>query len=141
MRRHPGVGEVTGAIMLTASFAAAAAILFVAFQERLDAAGEASELQSNAGMRRAAELVHTGPVQCGTGFLVHNYSPHPLSLRDITIYGTSGGRAYAAETSYEDLGGAPLDILEGGRSAWVRTGAACPMVLVTPAGDHLRVGD
>lgn len=139
--RYAGIGEVTGAIMLTASFAAAAAVLFVTFQERMDAAEWAADLHAGEGLRRAAELVYVGPAQCGTGFLLHNYSLHPLDLREAAVYGADGGRVYRADASYEDLAGSPIHTLEGGRSAWVRTGAPCPVVLVTPAGGHLRVGD
>ena len=140
MVRLPGIGEVTGAIMLTVSFAAAASILFVSFQERVDEVERASDLYMESSLRLAAELVAAGPVRCGDGFLFHNYSPLPLTLGDVSVYGASAGRTYGANASYVDLAGAPIYVLEGGRSAWVRTEAPCPLVVVTPAGAHIRVG-
>ena len=140
MVRLPGIGEVTGAIMLTASFAAAASVLFVAFQDRMDEVEWASELRMESSLRLAAELVATGPVRCGDGFLFHNYSPRPLTLGDVFVYGVSAGHIYGVNASYVDLAGAPIYVLEGGRSAWVHTKTPCPLVVVTPAGAHIRVG-
>jgi hypothetical protein len=139
--RLPGIGEVTGAIMLTASFAAAASILFVTFQERADEMEWAADIRTESALRLAAELVAIGPARCGDGFLFHNYSPHPLTLDDVSVYGASAGRTYAVDVSYVDLAGAPIHVLEGGRSAWAQTKAPCPLVMVTPAGAHIRVGD
>ena len=141
MVRLPGIGEVTGAIMLTASFAAAASILFVTFQERAEEMEWASNLRMESSLRLASELVAAGPARCGDGFLFHNYSPHTLALDDVSVYGASTGRTYAANVSYVDLAGAPIHTLEGGRSAWVHAAAPCPLVVVTPAGAHIRVGD
>ena len=140
MVRLPGIGEVTGAIMLTVSFAAAASVLFIAFQDRMGEMEWASELRTESSLRLAAELVAAGPVRCGDGFLFHNYSPRPLTLGDMSVYGASAGRTYGANVSYADLAGAPIHVLEGGRSAWVHTEAPCPLVVVTPAGAHIRVG-
>lgn len=140
MVRLPGIGEVTGAIMLTASFAAAASVLFVTFQERMDEMEWAADLYTESALRLAAELVAAGPVRCGDGFLLHNYSPRPLALGDVSVYGASADRIYGANVSYMDLAGAPIHVLEGGRSAWVHTEAPCPLVVVTPAGAHIRVG-
>ena len=140
MVRLPGIGEVTGAIMLTVSFAAAASVLFVSFQDRMDGMEWASDLRLESSLRLAAELVAAGPVRCGDGFLFHNYSPRPLTLGDISVYAASAGHTYGANASYVDLAGAPLDMLEGGRSAWVHTNAPCPLVVVTPAGAHIRIG-
>ena len=141
MVRLPGIGEVTGAIMLTASFAAAASILFVTFQERAEEMEWASNLRMESSLRLASELVAAGPAQCGDGFLFHNYSPHTLALDDMSVYGASTGRTYPVNVSYADLAGASIHMLEGGRSAWVHAALPCPLVVVTPAGAHLRVGD
>lgn len=140
MVRLPAIGEVTGAIMLTASFAAAASVLFVTFQERVGEMEWASDLYMESSLRLAAELVAAGPVRCGDGFLLHNYSPRPLTLGDVSVYWASAGRVYGADASYVDLAGAPIHVLEGGRSAWVHTEAPCPLVVVTPAGAHIRIG-
>ena len=141
MVRLPGIGEVTGAIMLTASFAAAASVLFVTFQERVDHIEWAAELRAESALRLAAELVAAGPARCGDGFLFHNYSPRPLVLEDMSVYGISTGRIYGVNVSYADLAGAPIHVLEGGQSAWVHAREPCPLVVVTPAGAHMRVGD
>lgn len=139
MRPLPGIGEVTGAIMLTASFAVAAAVLFSTFQERMDAAEAEAGLRLDVSMRQAVELVHAGPAHCGHGFLLHNYSPRPMRLGEVTVY-AGGGRVYAANVSYTDMGGGIIETLGGGSSAWAATDAPCPLVVVTPAGVHIRVG-
>ena len=138
---HAGIGEVTGAVMLAASFAVASSILYMVFHERMETAEGEAAVYTEAALLRAAELVAAGPAECGNGFLLHNYSPYPLELADAAVYTAGGGRIHQANASYLDMDGSPLHILEGGRSAWVRTEAPCPLVMVTPGGGHLRIGE
>lgn len=143
MRATPAVGEVTAAIMLTAAFAVAAATLYGAFQERTDAIQTAADHRTDASIAQAAELLVAGPVQCGAGFLLHNYADAPLDLPEITIYtnGTSGITEVAV--SFRNLDGDPISILEGGRSAWTNITGGIPcgtdVVLVTPSGRLVRL--
>lgn len=145
MRAVPAVGEVTAAIMLTATFAVAAALLYGAFQERTDAVQAAADHRTAASISQASELLAAGPIQCGAGFLLHNYSGGPVRPDDITIYSNGTAGVAEASVSYLDLDGNSLDILEGGRSAWVATGGSLPcgteIILVTPSGRmiHLSV--
>lgn len=143
MRVIPAVGEVTAAIMLTAAFAAASAALYGAFLDRTDALQAASETRTDASLMQASELLAAGPVQCGEGFLLHNYANVPLDLSGITIYtnGTSGIAGVAV--SFSGLDGDRLSTLEGGRSAWVEIAGGLPcgtdIILVTPSGRLVRL--
>lgn len=143
MRVVPAVGEVTAAIMLTAAFAVAAATLYGAFQERADAVQIAADHRTDASIAQAAELLVAGPVECGAGFLLHNYAGAPLDLSGITIYtnGTSG--IVGVAVSFRSLDGDPITMLEGGRSAWADIAGSLPcgthITLVTPSGRLVRL--
>lgn len=139
MRSLPGTGEVTGAIMITAAFAAAAAVLFGSFQDRTDAMQHALDSRMRASTLLATELVAVGPAQCGNGFLLHNYSDEPIPVDHMSMYG-NGTKLYGAP--FRDLDGTPRGHIPGGRSAWVDTGGiSCgvSVTLVTPAGRVLAV--
>ena len=87
MRHAPSIGEVTGAIILTATFAVASSILYVTFQEKAEQIQHVQYTYTTKSAQRATELLDVDMVQCNGGFILHNYSTHDAYTKDFTMYG------------------------------------------------------
>ena len=142
MKHTPSIGEITGAIILTATFAVAASILYVTFQEKTDQIQYVQSIRHEQSAKRAAELLDTDMVQCGAGFILHNYAAYDLDITDFSIYKNDTGIATLYNASYHDMDGMPSYTIPAGRSVWVNTEAipcGTSIILVTPGGQRIEV--
>lgn len=141
MRRAPSIGEVTGAIILTATFAIAASILYVTFQDKAEQIQHVQYVYTTQSAQRATELLDVDMVQCN-GFILHNYSTHDAYAKDFVMYGNDTKTAQQYSISFYDLDGKSLDVIPAQNSVWVSTrGLPCGVqtILMTPGGSQIEV--
>ncbi len=141
MRRAPSIGEVTGAIILTATFAVASSILYVTFQEKAEEMQYVQYTYTTKSAQRATELLDVDMVQCN-GFILHNYSTHDVYTKDFTMYGNDTKTAIQYSISFYDLNGKSIDVIPAQNSVWVSTrGLPCGVetILLTPGGSQIEV--
>ena len=142
MRYAPSIGEVTGAIILTATFAIAASILYVTFQDKAEQMQYVHDVYMTKSAQRAAELLDVDMVQCNGGFILHNYSTHDAYAKDFVMYGNDTKTARQYSISFYDLDGKSIDVIPAQNSVWVSTrGVPCSMqiILMTPGGSQIEV--
>lgn len=135
-----GVGEVTAAIMLTATFAVAAAILYGVFQENVGTAQTMLHTRYDADRRQAAELIGIGPKQCGAGVLLYNYGHTPIHLDHVVFYDSAG--YIISGTVFRDLDGNTIRTLPARDATWLDTSAVpcnTVIIMVTPAGQLIKI--
>ena len=142
MRHAPSIGEVTGAIILTATFAIASSILYVTFQEKAEQIQHIQYTYTTKSAQRATELLDVDMVQCNGGFILHNYSTHDVYAKDFTMYGNDTKTAIQYSISFYDLNGKSIDVIPAQNSVWVSTrGVPCGVetILMTPGGSQIEV--
>ena len=140
------MGEIAGAVIATAVFAAAVPLLVHGYYERAEMAGSTLREEIDREVLRAGEQVAVGGAACSGGVLkalLHNYGAAALDSSDMLWYKTdaAGGIARHA-ANVTDLAGKPGPLAESGDTVLVRSRIDCPsegLLLITGAGNRVVV--
>lgn len=148
-RRHPGIGEVTSAIIIVAAFATVTILLIGTYQERvINESGAIRQMFDNQRLK-AEEIMSTSVAQCvgGSGgtmsFLLHNYGFSEINAANLEFWQVdAGGMPAEANADVKHLNGTAATVIAEGVTVFVEAApfdCANRMFIITEAQDYMVV--
>lgn len=144
--RHAAVGEVVGAITVTAVMAVAIAAALYAHDQATRDREEVISSRIDLGILRASELLASSPLSCtGTDFtfMLHNYArDSDIDVSQITPYRIVGENPVGTELAYSTFDGNATGTIPAGGAVVARGTINCEteqLALLTPARELLVV--